>query len=165
MGRESPGKSFSNQTHLECHITHHLRTSKGVWAALGMLRARALPGDQEDLMGFISTMGQVLGGGFWLWRGSRECWEGWGAGSAPRSSSGDQQGSSSPAAGVPIGCDPPRDLGGFGISAGREPGNLHVLLGLWAHMMREKGGKGICKHCQSCISPCSGFGSSQWVLF
>lgn len=34
-----------------------------------------------------------------------------GAGSAPRSGFGDQQGS----AGVPVGCDPPRDLGGFGI--------------------------------------------------
>lgn len=74
MGREFPGKSFYRQTHLGCHIIHHLRASRGVWAALGILRAKALPGDQEILMGFTSTMGQVLGGGFWLWRGSRECW-------------------------------------------------------------------------------------------
>lgn len=54
--------------------------------------------------------------GFWRsGGGSRKCQEGCGAGSAPRSSSGDQQGSSSPAAGVPLGCDPPMDMGGFRI--------------------------------------------------
>lgn len=65
MGRESPGKSFSKKKNLlGHHITHHLRTSKGVWVALGILRAQALPGAQEDLIGLISTKGQALHWGF-----------------------------------------------------------------------------------------------------